>query len=994
VKLSKAGEFEEDKHPRDKTGKFGSGSGTHERTADSLKDAGFVTQHMSRLSGAADRVRDAAPAEERGTDAVHNAAQAAIHHEASLIHHEDDAAASDPHADRLKGALDEARDSGKGHEATMDHLAAAHKEAEDEHAAAAAGHVNLDHEALKPAQEWAEAKRAADAESEAAADDLLPHNQKAADALADFKATDGALEEHDEKHKTLDSDLESDLRSTAESFDHDFEDREGPDVPEVRTPENDLESTHPGDASKRSDFANDAEFEADQKNYEEAKADHDKNIAEHTDHASDIAALKTEHKARAEKAQDALEALHEKQHAALEAFKDRSVDKLKAKAEKALDKVNEDADGNPDLLVNHKAFAEHEHESDEFDENNKTFTDERVQADYDRARSVAQSVVSRYNDTLQNDEGSKYGTEDQIDAIKEAAKSTAHAIKHMAKITGRPAKLAGVKAKKSNRPGSSSAASVAPMARYKLKLSKLDFVSLVDQPAQGTATCRLIKRAGGTARVQAKATAQLLKVADGPNPLAYFWAFTCTDETGQPYHDLQGDAIEPDAYIQAAEDFMSSGGGGVDEMHDSQQTGRVAFAFPMDGEIAKAMFGSAAGDLIKTSGLMVALRPTAAQVAKLRSGELTGVSIAGNGIRELAKRATSRVSKSSVVATSVEEGHAHTIDLCAPTSCWGGSLSTSCQTSAGEEQSHTHAWTYDESGVVTILPDSGHTHTVEGVVSPEVMAEAAADDDEDDKSCAPCATEDKPSGPTVVVVSARAPGLSTRPGAVPTVKSKEQLMPTAEETKIAELTKSVERLTALSKLNDSQREYHSTLSLVEGTAFLAKSATERAAIVEPIEVAKRAANEIVYTSAGGESFRKSDDPRLVAMAKRLDSANAATEQVTLEKRASTDLSHFAKSLGVKAAIVKALDGIADESVRKEALEAVRGANTAMQMLGKSNGFVPVDGPQLDDPAAKLDVLAKKYEADNKVSYAKAYDAVLATSEGVELYKSMSTPRAN
>ena len=124
--------------------------------------------------------------------------------------------------------------------------------------------------------------------------------------------------------------------------------------------------------------------------------------------------------------------------------------------------------------------------------------------------------------------------------------------------------------------------------RHWLKLHRLDFISCVDEPAQQTAKVVLIKRAGGVAEEQVTALARVMKIGEGDDPYVYCWAFTCTDSTGAPYHDLQGDAISPD-FLKAAEEFMRRGGAS-DEMHDANATGYVAFAFPMTADIAKGFF--------------------------------------------------------------------------------------------------------------------------------------------------------------------------------------------------------------------------------------------------------------------------------------------------------------------------------------------------------------------------------------------------------------------
>jgi hypothetical protein len=216
---------------------------------------------------------------------------------------------------------------------------------------------------------------------------------------------------------------------------------------------------------------------------------------------------------------------------------------------------------------------------------------------------------------------------------------------------------------------------MATQERYRLKLSKLQFCSLVDQPAQPHARTLLIKRAPAGDKI--KAEARFVKASDELG-LAFFWAFTSTNPDGSDHFDLQGDNIDQE-FIKAAMDFMVDGGGAVDEMHSNRPgAGRVVFAMPMTPEIAKAF-----GVVTKTSGLMIAIKPGADQLAKLKDGTYNGVSIGGLGEREAIKRLAknhlfARVLKEAVL-TSETDGHQHALDLDEPTSEWREMYTTSYQ---------------------------------------------------------------------------------------------------------------------------------------------------------------------------------------------------------------------------------------------------------------------------------------------------------------------------
>ena len=115
--------------------------------------------------------------------------------------------------------------------------------------------------------------------------------------------------------------------------------------------------------------------------------------------------------------------------------------------------------------------------------------------------------------------------------------------------------------------------------------------------------------------------------------LVFGWAMICA-EKGQDYFDLQGDNIPEDVMLKSTLDFMENSQV-AREMHGKtpgsqrKQAGTVVFAFPLTADIAKAM------DIeTSTTGLLIAVKPDAAMLAKFKTGELTGFSIGGSCTRE------------------------------------------------------------------------------------------------------------------------------------------------------------------------------------------------------------------------------------------------------------------------------------------------------------------------------------------------------------------------
>lgn len=604
---------------------------------------------------------------------------------------------------------------------------------------------------------------------------------------------------------------------------------------------------------------------------------------------------------------------------------------------------------------------------------------------------------------------------------------------------------------------------MAQAQRYKLKLSKLQFCSLVDEPAQPNAKTLLIKRKGASDDITA--TARLAKVNDELG-LAFFWAFTSTNKDGSDHYDLQGDQVTE--FIKAAMDYMTETGGAVDIMHNGVAgDDRVVFAMPMDPEI-----GAAYGYVGKQTGLMVAVKPTAENLAKLKSGELNGVSIGGlgervpvgkaqpsfavgdhveclvnhmpgmkgmTGIIVIAREGTppyygvkfddqdampgvhkwlaqdeikaapsdagtsmpgmkrAPLIRKEAVLTSTDDGHAHSISLDDPTRYWCDQLQTSYQNAAGADGGHSHAWIFDPtSGAITVADDSGHGHTVTAAVPADVLAlyatrekqrdlqnltEAATpvvvDDDQSDGICTPVTDEESSGKVSVVVVQARAPqNKSTPRNAMPHGGLNTEKSQMDKDKQIADLTaKNAElekRAGALSKMSAVAFAVFKSLTGEAAEAFLAKSDADRAPQIAEFE--KGAAIE--YTALDGTVYRKSDDPRMVTLAKRADEERTARLNVELAKRASDTLGNLAGADEAHIELLKAVELIPDEKKREAAKTTLKAANDAMAKRGVAKG---IGGGNVTDAEMPGEALRKRVEEFRKERNLPTYEQAFAVA---------------
>lgn len=228
--------------------------------------------------------------------------------------------------------------------------------------------------------------------------------------------------------------------------------------------------------------------------------------------------------------------------------------------------------------------------------------------------------------------------------------------------------------------------------------------------------------------------------------------------------------------------------------------------------------------------------------------------------------------------------------------------------------------------------------------------------------------------------------------AVPATTPKKETEMSKTDTKVTDdaaveaMQKQIVLLTALSAMSDMSKSHYATLDDAGKEAFAKSGVSAQELAV----TAAADADAIVYTAKSGDVFRKSDDERMIAMAKREDAAiektaklEAEAQDSRLAKQASIELSHVPGEEVDKIAMLKAIDTIGD----------VEQKSRIMSILAAQNGSMvkafEVQGTQVAktkaDANADLDTMAKAYQTEHSVPYTQAYDAVLCTSEGAALY---------
>jgi len=357
----------------------------------------------------------------------------------------------------------------------------------------------------------------------------------------------------------------------------------------------------------------------------------------------------------------------------------------------------------------------------------------------------------------------------------------------------------------------------------------------------------------------------------------------------------------------------------------------------------------------------------------------------------------------TVKMTTAVDGHQHIVDQ----HDWEGNYLDGGQTSwvsgsPGEE--HSHPWTRDENGRVVIGESLGHMHDIEEIskstqqtpngetamaskIKKSLLASAAL-------TLAAITKFDTESswGDAEAIDIVKAAQTHDVVGALTgdLAKTLEKMNDEEEEDenkkKMADLEKSVATLTAVNSLNAINKAHYDSLPDDDAkAAFLKADEDKRASLISKA----KDGDPVVYTAINGDEFRKSDDPRMVKMARDRDNereelakAKVAALDARIEKR-SAEFDKLPGSEDVRKGIMRAFEGIEDEDIRKGAYAALKAGNDALGGdFAPSGAISKSDAKGYED---QLNDLAKNHAKAEGVSFEKAYVAVTQSGPGRDLY---------
>lgn len=331
---------------------------------------------------------------------------------------------------------------------------------------------------------------------------------------------------------------------------------------------------------------------------------------------------------------------------------------------------------------------------------------------------------------------------------------------------------------------------------------------------------------------------------------------------------------------------------------------------------------------------------------------------------------TERVEKGMMVSvfTGIEGGHQHGVEI----TFYDGKPHMWVQSAKGPDEEghgHDHSITISSDGQFVLSTNAGHSHELDTVAVANAMAAA--------------------------VTKAQEAGITVE-GAETFIKAAEAAKPPKESVMTEEEKARLAKAEAIATMNDAQKAHHAGLDDEAAAKFRDMSADDRDAVVEKAAKAAKSDDPVVYKSAtSGAEFRKSDDPRLVDMAKREDEREAEllkarelAEETAHKSFAGEVLKNFSGEDKARFALAKAVSGIDDAETRDAVKSALKGANEALGMVSKNKGFTaggdgqgdPVGGAEGGDMSKKeaetrLDDMAKARASKEGEDYLTAYDVV-------------------
>ncbi len=317
-------------------------------------------------------------------------------------------------------------------------------------------------------------------------------------------------------------------------------------------------------------------------------------------------------------------------------------------------------------------------------------------------------------------------------------------------------------------------------------------------------------------------------------------------------------------------------------------------------------------------------------------------------------------SKGAALTTS-EDGHAHLIRDKDFDGVAVNAGETSYQTSEGSESGHSHPWIRLEDGSLVIGESDGHTHTIAAIAAKRATQGEPDMSKSIEKQLEEALAEiEKMKGESATALAKAADDLS---------KARDDRIRAA--------------------MSSSERKRFDGLSDDDRKTFLAGNKKKRGE-----EMAKWSDSDpVIYKAENGTEYRASQS-EIAEIVKSADAdrketrlAKAEAADAKIEKRISVEFPAFPNAAAA-GALLKAAEGIEDETLRKDAETLLKTSNAAIASLAESAG-VGGDGGESqfakasDTFGVKVAEIRKRDDCSHQVAMSKARE------ENPDLFKAMN-----
>jgi chromosome segregation ATPase len=201
--------------------------------------------------------------------------------------------------------------------------------------------------------------------------------------------------------------------------------------------------------------------------------------------------------------------------------------------------------------------------------------------------------------------------------------------------------------------------------------------------------------------------------------------------------------------------------------------------------------------------------------------------------------------------------------------------------------------------------------------------------------------------------------------------------------RLSELETENKELSVMAKMSDAEKRYMDKMGDKDKERFMAMDAKGRKAEMDKAGMNKSYAPEEIEKQLDDIEKRLTEKDEVInKQSEAIEKMQSENEMLKLEKRAETELAGISGTVEQKAKLLKSLESIEDEDVRKMAFENMKAKANANQSFMKSQGS-SAEGEA--DPTQALQKMAEEIAKADNVTVQQGFAKAMSSPEGARLY---------